>query len=35
MEHAQWLEERRRGIGGSDIAAIRGFSIKTPKEGRK
>ena len=26
MEHAQWLEERRRGIGGSDIAAIMGLS---------
>ena len=26
MEHAQWLEERRKGIGGSDIAAIMGLS---------
>lgn len=26
MEHAQWLEERRRGLGGSDIAAILGLS---------
>lgn len=31
MEHAQWLEERRRGLGGSDIAAILGLSPwKTP-----
>lgn len=26
MNHAQWLEERRKGIGGSDIAAILGIS---------
>lgn len=26
MEHAKWLEERRKGIGGSDIAAIMGLS---------
>jgi putative phage-type endonuclease len=26
MENAQWLEERRKGIGGSDIAAIMGLS---------
>jgi len=26
MNNAQWLEERRRGIGGSDIAAIMGIS---------
>jgi len=26
MEHAQWLEERRKGIGGSDVAAIMGLS---------
>jgi len=26
MEHAKWLEERRKGIGGSDIAAILGIS---------
>ncbi|OQB51152.1 MAG: YqaJ-like viral recombinase domain protein [Deltaproteobacteria bacterium ADurb.Bin151] len=26
MEHALWLEERRRGVGGSDIAAIMGLS---------
>ena len=26
MEHAQWLEERRKGVGGSDIAAIMGLS---------
>lgn len=31
MEGPQWLEERRKGIGGSDIAAIMGFSPwKTP-----
>lgn len=26
MDHANWLEERRKGIGGSDIAAILGLS---------
>ncbi len=26
MENAQWLEERRKGIGGSDVAAILGLS---------
>jgi len=26
MDHAQWLEERRRGIGGSDVAAIMGLN---------
>jgi len=26
MDNAQWLEERRKGIGGSDIAAILGLS---------
>lgn len=26
MDHAQWLEERRKGIGGSDVAAILGLS---------
>jgi putative phage-type endonuclease len=26
MEQAQWLEERRKGIGGSDVAAIMGLS---------
>jgi len=26
MEHSQWLEERRKGVGGSDIAAILGLS---------
>ena len=26
MDHAKWLEERRKGIGGSDIAAILGLS---------
>src|SRR3990167_10245335 len=26
MDEAKWLEERRKGIGGSDIAAIRGLS---------
>lgn len=26
MDHAQWLEERRKGIGGSDVAAILGIS---------
>jgi putative phage-type endonuclease len=31
MERAQWLEERRKGIGGSDCAAILGLSPwKTP-----
>lgn len=31
MDHTQWLEERRKGIGGSDIAAILGLSPwKTP-----
>lgn len=31
MEGPQWLEERRRGIGGSDVAAIMGLSPwKTP-----
>lgn len=31
MEHAKWLEERRKGIGGSDVAAILGLSPwKTP-----
>ncbi|WP_367341023.1 YqaJ viral recombinase family protein [Aminivibrio sp.] len=31
MEHAEWLEERRKGIGGSDIAAIMGLNPwKTP-----
>lgn len=31
MENAQWLEERRKGIGGSDVAAIMGMSPwKTP-----
>jgi putative phage-type endonuclease len=30
-EGSQWLEERRKGIGGSDVAAIMGFSPwKTP-----
>jgi len=26
MDHTQWLEERRKGIGGSDIAAVMGLS---------
>ena len=26
MDHALWLEERRKGIGGSDVAAIMGIS---------
>ena len=26
MDHALWLEERRKGIGGSDVAAIMGLS---------
>ena len=26
MDNAAWLEERRKGIGGSDIAAIMGLS---------
>lgn len=26
MNHAMWLEERRRGVGGSDVAAIMGLS---------
>ena len=26
MDHVKWLEERRRGVGGSDIAAILGLS---------
>ena len=31
MEHSAWLEERRKGIGGSDVAAILGLSPwKTP-----
>lgn len=31
MESAQWLEERRKGIGGSDVAAIMGLNPwKTP-----
>jgi len=31
MDSALWLEERRRGVGGSDIAAIMGLSpFKTP-----
>lgn len=31
MEHAAWLEERRKGIGGSDVAAIMGLNPwKTP-----
>lgn len=31
MEHTEWLEERRKGIGGSDVAAIMGLNPwKTP-----
>jgi len=26
MDHTEWLEERRKGIGGSDVAAIMGLS---------
>ena len=26
MSHQEWLEDRKRGIGGSDVASVLGFN---------